>query len=106
MNDALLSLLGLMRKAGKITMGFDAVIESANKGESLLILTASDVAQRTARQLAFEIKPDVKIKSVPYNMLDISRAIGRQVKILSINDEGFAKKALSLIDKIEEESDI
>ena len=106
-NDPLLSLLGLMRKAGRLTLGFDAVVESAKKGESSLILIASDISERSARQLAFECRETaVQIISIAYDMLEISRSVGRQVRILSINDEGFAKKALSLIDKIEEESDI
>lgn len=107
MNDAFLSILGIMRKAGKLTLGYDAVMNSVLKKKSCLILTASDISQRSQRQLAFDCRETgVPIKSIPYDMLDISRSVGRQVRILSIDDEGFAKKALSLIDKIEEESDI
>ena len=40
MNNKLLSLLGLMRRAGKLSLGFDAAAESAVSGESSLILTA------------------------------------------------------------------
>lgn len=107
MNEPLLSMLGIMRKAGKLTMGFDAAAESAKKGESRLILTASDISLRSARQIAFECKDTgVDIVSVPYTMEQLSKAVGRQVRIFSVNDDGFAKKALSLIGNFEEESNI
>jgi len=106
-NDKFLSLLGLIRKAGKLTMGFDAVVIDAKSGASKLILTASDISPRSARQIAFECKDTgIDIVTIPYNVEQLSEAVGRQVKIFSVNDDGFAKKALSLIGNIEEESDI
>ena len=47
MQNKLTSLLGLSRRAGKLTMGHDPVAESVAKGESCLVLMAQDLSPRT-----------------------------------------------------------
>ena len=54
MNNKLLSFLGLCRRAGKMTIGNDAVIEEINNGKSCLVLLAGDASQRTAREAALK----------------------------------------------------
>ena len=49
MNDRLLSLLGIARRAGKLTMGFDPVAEDVAKHKAKLVLTASDLSERTLK---------------------------------------------------------
>lgn len=43
-SDRLLSLLGLARRAGRLTMGNDAVIDSLEEGVSALVLFADDLS--------------------------------------------------------------
>ena len=40
----LLSLLGLARRAGKLSLGNDAAVESLRKGQARLVLLASDLS--------------------------------------------------------------
>ena len=42
--NKLLGALSLCRKAGKLTMGFDPVAESAAKGKAALVLLAADLS--------------------------------------------------------------
>ena len=44
MEDKLAGLLGMCRRAGRLTTGFDAVTALAAEGRAALILAASDVS--------------------------------------------------------------
>jgi len=97
--DKMLSLLGLARRAGRVTLGFDAVCSSAAKKESRLILTASDVSEGTKRKLRNHLSEcEIDIREVPYDQNQINAAIGKAVRIISINDSGFSGKMLELLD--------
>ena len=48
--EALYQALSLCRKAGALTMGFDAAVESVMKGKSYLVLLTSDLSPRTERR--------------------------------------------------------
>ncbi len=97
--DKFLSLLGLARRAGRLTLGFDAVCSSAAKKESRLILTASDVSEGTVRKLKNHLgECQTDIREIPYNQTDINAAIGKPVRIISINDSGFSASLLELLD--------
>ena len=101
MNNKLLSLLGLMRRAGKLSLGFDAAADSAESGNSCLILTTADISPKTLKELNYKInnKTDViALNCLNCNQDDMQHAIGKAVKIISINDKGFAQKARLLME--------
>lgn len=99
MADKLLSLLGLARRAGRLTLGFDAICNSVIKNESKLILTTRDVSEGTARKLRNHLGDSgVTIRELRCGMADINAAIGKPVKLLSVNDSGFARRMLELLD--------
>lgn len=98
MNDKILSLLGLCRKAGKITLGNDAVIDAAEKHKSKLILLASDLSANTAKGiLAAAHRNDVKITAVNRTKDEFGGALGKFCAVVSIDDSGFANKFAELI---------
>ncbi len=104
MTDRLLSLLGLCRRAGKITLGNDPVIDSIVQKKAKLIIVASDCSQNTAKGiLTTAHKNNVRTHIVPYTKEDISLAVGKYTAVLSICDNGFAKKADTLICSLKEE---
>ena len=47
MNDRILSLLGLCRRAGKLVIGADPCIDSMAKSKAKLILYANDFSQNS-----------------------------------------------------------
>lgn len=97
--DKVLSLLGLARRAGKMTLGFDAVCSSAAKKESKLILAAADVSEGTMRKLTNHLSGnEIDIREMPYGMEAINAAIGKPVRLISINDSGFAERLNQLLD--------
>lgn len=96
MNDRLLSLLGLCRRAGKLTIGCDSVIESVSSGETQLVIFASDASQNTRKSVLSSIADNVKIITLNYDKETISASLGRLCAVAGVNDEGFAKKLLQL----------
>lgn len=104
MNDKLMSLLGLMRRAGKIVLGNDPVIDSINLKKAKLVIVASDCSAHTAKGvLSCAHRCNVKAHVVPYTKDDISLAVGKYTAVLSITDDGFAKKADTLICSLKED---
>ncbi len=102
MNDRLMSLLGLTRRAGKIVLGNDPVIDSINLKKAKLVIVASDCSKHTAKGVLSTChRNNVKAHVVPYTKEDISLAVGKYTAVLSITDSGFAKKADTLICSIE-----
>ena len=98
MNNKLLSLLGLMRRAGKLSLGFDAAADSVNDGTSCLILTTADISPKTLKELNYKINNKTDIIALACNQDDMRKAIGKPVKIISINDHGFAQKVRLLME--------
>ncbi|MBQ4313746.1 MAG: ribosomal L7Ae/L30e/S12e/Gadd45 family protein [Clostridia bacterium] len=98
MNDRILSLLGLMRRAGRLTLGFDAVCDSVKKGDSSLVVTAKDISDGSLRKLRNNLDGlGTEIVGIPYAMEDIGAALSKKVRIISINDSGFAERLMQLL---------
>ena len=51
MADRLMSLLGLCRRAGKLVLGNDPVIDSINLKKAKLVVVASDCSRHTAKDV-------------------------------------------------------
>lgn len=106
-NDRLLSLLGLARRAGRLTMGNDAVISSVEEGISALVLLAGDLSPRTVKGVELAAQnASVDTVRIVQTMDQISLALGKRCGVVSINDTGFAKKARTLITMSREETNI
>lgn len=98
MNDKILSLLGLCRRAGKMTIGNAAVMDSIEKHNSKLIIMAEDFSKNTAKGiLAQSHINNVKTVTVKRTKDQLSDALGRFCAVVSVNDSGFANKLIELI---------
>ncbi len=98
MQDRFLSLLGLCRRAGKLTIGNDPVLDSISKKKAELVIIAGDCSKNTSKGVLIHAhKHNVQTVITPYSKDDISFALGKYCAVLSIEDKGFAKKAYTLI---------
>jgi len=103
-NDRFLSLLGLARRAGKISLGFDSSVGSAIKKESALILTTKDISPKSMKELRYALTQcQVDIFEIPYDIDDMRSAVGKAVRIVSVNDGGFAAQARQLLNAVKGE---
>lgn len=94
--DKLAGLLGLCRRAGRLTTGFDAVAALAAAGQAALILTAADLSEKSGKELRFALEktahPSV-VRSIGLTKEEVGRVLGlrKPVGILATADDGFAR---------------
>ena len=100
MNEKLLSFLGICRRAGKMTIGCDAVKGSMIKGEAVLVLFASDISKKTEKDVMYIIEEcEIKLIRLKSTKDELADALGKYTAVISINDGGFAKKIKQLVNE-------
>lgn len=98
MNDRLMSAISLCRKAGKLKMGGDVVKEAALSGEARLVLIASDLAERSEKQIRQVCEGSgTRLESLPLTMEQLWQVTGKKYGILAVCDQGFAKMIDGLV---------
>ncbi len=100
MNDSVLNLLGLCRKAGKLSLGHDACKLALKAGNAALCIICCDASQRLNDEItSLAENAGVKIFDVTYSMLDIKNATSFKAAVFTVDDEGFAKTLIKKIDE-------
>ena len=90
--DKFLSMLGICRKAGRMCIGYNDTAEAVRKGKTILIYIASDLSQKTEKELLFITKDKpIEVVRTRYDMATLSHAIGIKTGVIAINDQGFAE---------------
>ena len=98
MNDAILSLLGLCRRAGKLTIGNDAVVEDTKNGTAKLVILTRDISANTRKKLTKELG-EVTILTLNRAKEELGFALGRRLAaVVAVCDDGFAAKLTTLIE--------
>lgn len=104
MNDKFYSTLSLSMRAKKLVYGFDTVNENAKAKNVFLLLTASDLSPKTAKEVLFIAnKENIPHLYLEKTMDDLENLIGKKTGVLGITDHGFAQ---NLIQNKTEESNI
>lgn len=98
MDKKFLSILGLARRAGKLSLGFDAVCVSLTKRKARLVLIASDTSEKTAGRITPKCGlSGAQYYNIPFTMDEIGIAVGKRIGVLSIDDKGFAQRISEMI---------
>ncbi len=102
MKRKLLSLLGLARRAGRLSLGNDPVLDAIQKKEAKLLLAAADLSPRTFKGIQAAARAGaVRLIHTGIAMEELEFAVGKRAGVLSVNDQGFAQKIEQLCDAIE-----
>lgn len=97
MDNSLLRLLGIARRAGRLSLGADAVRQSVQRKQAKLVLFAPDFSAHTAQSIAGAAEEaGIQTAGVRGSMDEIEAAVGKRAGVIAVNDEGFAKKLLAL----------
>lgn len=75
--NAVAGLLGIARRAGRLSTGFDAVCAQIGEGKAELVLLACDLSEKTGKELRYAAR-DRKLSAIrlPLDKETISRALG------------------------------
>ncbi len=94
MNDKFLSLLGMARRSGKLSLGHDAAINAIVKNRARLCVMSCDGSERLKREFdhacTFENK-NIPLLITDYSLKELSMAIGSKAAVITVDDDGFAK---------------
>ncbi len=94
MNDKFLSLLGMARRSGKLSLGHDAAINAIVKNRAKLCIMSSEGSQRLQKEMkhacTFENK-NIPLLITDYTTVELSSAIGSKAAVITVDDEGFMK---------------
>ncbi len=92
MNNPILHLLGLAKRAGKLEIGEEPVGAVARAKQAKLILLASDISPNTSRRAAtFGQAGNVLHLVLPFSKEELGMALGRNsVAMIALTDAGFA----------------
>lgn len=99
-NPALLSLLGLCKKANKLSCGHDAAVDAIRSGDAEICLLSIDSSQRLRDEIKREIsmsKHEIPFSITESTMDEIGHAIRLRSAVITVNDSGFAKSVSKLI---------
>ncbi len=100
MTDNLKGILGLCRRAGKMSIGHDAVVSSIKKRKAFLSITCCDSSKRLKKEIADECEFDnrkIPYVNADFNMKELSLCIGTKAGVISIDDRGFANKLITIL---------
>ena len=103
MDSKTLGFIGILRRAGKITIGCDPVCDSVARGKTKLVLMAEDISENTKKAVlrrTEEYSPHIYI--IKCSKSELSNAVGRQAAVISVDDE---KAALSAEKKLADEKE-
>lgn len=104
--NKLLNFLGLCRRAGKLNIGNDLVIDDILKGQCRLVVFASDISKNTEKKILLNChRYNVKSIKLNYSKDEISWAVGKYCGVASVIDSGFGKK-LAQLNEEEKQEDI
>ncbi len=99
--NKLLSTLGLVRRAARLSVGLNETVSSAKSGSAKFIAYANDVSPKTAKEARFNgNKYNVPTVGLDCSIDELSAAIGIKAGVVAVNDKGFADKLLSLCNTI------
>lgn len=99
-NDKTLSMLGLARRAGKLSMGHDMALQALLKNKAKLILFCSDVSPRLINELNTTMekhKINTAAVKTSYTMDEIYFSVGYRAGVITVNDENFSKRIIELL---------
>lgn len=100
-----LSMLGMARRAGKLSMGHDTAMNSLRNHKANLIIFASDVSERLIKEFncaCEKFYPDLQVVRIDETIDEIQFALGYKAGVITVDDNNFSGRIKELI--IQEEN--
>lgn len=91
MNNNSYNLLGLCRRAGKLSMGHDLCKGSIRSGKACLCIISSESSQRVTDEFTTLCRESgVRLFIIPLKIDEIHHLIGYKAGVMTVDDSGFA----------------
>ncbi|MBR2133932.1 MAG: ribosomal L7Ae/L30e/S12e/Gadd45 family protein [Eubacterium sp.] len=95
-----LSMLGLARRAGKLSMGHDMALQSVAKKKAKMIVFTSDSSKRLVKEFEVFTKkhnPDIPVYIIKPTIDEIHFSLGYRAGVMTVDDDNFCKRIISLL---------
>lgn len=93
----IINLLTMCRRAGRITVGFDAVSDAVKNKKAFCVMTASDISANTLKEISFVCsKYNVKIIPACLTKEELEFYLGKFIAVIAVCDRGFAEGFIKL----------
>ncbi len=101
--NKVLGMIGLAKRAGKVVSGEFACLQTIKKGQSRLVIIASDISENGKKAIVNACR----YYGVEYIELGRSHELGKAIgedsrMVVSVNDDSFKNAILSKIERIDE----
>lgn len=99
-NKKYLSMLGMARRAGRLSMGHDLAEKSIKAKKAKLLIFAGDISPRLKNEfytLSERYYPGLIAMSIDESVAQLHSALGYKAGVITVNDENFAKRIIELI---------
>lgn len=93
-------MLGLARRAGKLSMGHDMATQSISKRKARLVILCRDVSPRLVREFrkTLELKGnDIPLIQADITIDEIHQSAGYHAGVLTVDDDNFSDRIISLL---------
>lgn len=90
--NKVLSALALAKRAGKLVTGFDAVMKSARKRETVLVILAAGLSPKTVKEAEFHCAR-IKVPAVlaEIGLDEAETVLGKRAGVFGVTDAGFRR---------------
>lgn len=107
-NKKYLSMLGLARRAGKLSMGHDMALKAVKSKNARVILLADNVSPRLEKEFERHIKnymPNLSIIKLRETIEELHMALGYKAGVITVDDDNFSNRIIQLINLNQEENE-
>lgn len=102
--EKLLGMVGIARRAGVLTMGFDSVIEKMKVGKTACAFITADCSPKTKKEVRFfGDKYKIKVVELPLEMDALKALFGKRVGVMAVEQEALANRIETLSKEADEE---
>ncbi len=102
--DKTLSMLGMARRAGKLSMGHDMAEKSIKAHKAQLVLICCDSSKRLVKEFERTLenfKLDIPLIVADITINEIHFSVGYKAGIMTVDDVNFSNRIISLIEQEE-----
>lgn len=103
--DKVLSMLGLARRAGRLSMGHDMAQQAIKRKKAKAVFLCADSSDRLKREFekaAQQYANGIPVLKTDVTMDEIHYSVGSRAGVITIDDENFSSKIISLLEQEEE----
>ena len=98
--DKVLSMLGIARRAGKLSMGHDMAEKAIKSNKARIVMFCSDASKRLVSEFEKTIenaKAKTQIFVTDITMAEIHFSVGYKAGVMTLDDENFSKRVIELL---------